>query len=63
LLTPLVNWLEGFYGVIYHVLIRFGKFKEIICIPEPKNKELFICTTAVYYYAMGIAYAVLGQIE
>ncbi len=24
--TSMVNWLEGFYGVRYHVLIRFGKF-------------------------------------
>jgi tetratricopeptide (TPR) repeat protein len=59
----LVNRLEGLYGTKAHVLIRFGKWQEIIDEPMPENPTLFCVTTANWRYAKGIAYAVLGHID
>jgi tetratricopeptide (TPR) repeat protein len=59
----LVNRLEGLYGTKPHVLIRFGKWQEIIDEPMPENPTLFCVTTANWRYAKGIAYAVLGHID
>lgn len=59
----LVNRLEGLYGTKAHVLIRFGKWQEILDEPLPDNPTLFCVTTATWRYAKGIAYAVLGQID
>ena len=59
----LVNYLEAFYGMKAHVLIRFGKWQEILDEPLPENPELFCVTHAVWQYAKGIAHAVLGNID
>jgi tetratricopeptide (TPR) repeat protein len=45
-----------------HVLIRFGKWQEIIETPLPEDRELFAFTTALIHYAKGVAYAASGQI-
>ncbi len=58
----LVNYLEAFYGMKAHVLIRFGKWQEILDEPLPEDPELFCVTYATWQYAKGIAHAVLGNI-
>ena len=58
----LVNYLEAFYGMKAHVLIRFGKWQEILDEPLPDDPKLFCVTYAVWQYAKGIAHAVLGNI-
>ena len=59
----LVNYLEAFYGMKAHVLIRFGKWQEILDEPLPEDQEMFCVTYAVWQYAKGIAHAVLGNID
>jgi tetratricopeptide (TPR) repeat protein len=59
----LVNRLEGLYGTRAHVLIRFGKWQEILDEPMPENPTLMCVTTARWRYAKGIAYAVLGEVD
>jgi len=46
-----------------HVLIRFGKWQEILDTPLPEDRDLFCVTTAMLHYARGIAHAVLGDTE
>lgn len=60
---PMADWLEGFVGMKQHVLIRFGKWKEIIEQVLPENQELFRATTAMMRYARAVSYANLGDIE
>jgi tetratricopeptide (TPR) repeat protein len=55
--------LEAFYSMKAHVFVRFGKWQAIIAEPLPDDPKLFCVTTAVWQYAKGIAYAVLGDIE
>tara|TARA_Y100000588_G_scaffold391532_1_gene500441 strand:+ start:915 stop:2594 length:1680 start_codon:yes stop_codon:yes gene_type:complete len=59
----LVNYLEAFYGMKAHVLIRFGIWQEILDEPLPEDQEMFCVTYAVWQYAKGIAHAVLGNID
>lgn len=60
---PMADWLEGFMPVKMHVLIRFGKWQEIIDTPLPENRELYCVTTAIIHYAKGVALAATGQLN
>ena len=60
---PMADWNEAYLTVKHHVLIRFGKWQEIIDLPLPSDPVLYSMTTAVTYYAKGVAYAATGRIE
>ncbi|MYJ29466.1 MAG: tetratricopeptide repeat protein, partial [Acidimicrobiaceae bacterium] len=60
--TPLADWLEGFVPVNQHVLIRFGKWQEILDQPLPEDPELYCVTTAMMRYARAVAYASTGRV-
>jgi tetratricopeptide (TPR) repeat protein len=59
---PMADWLEGYVPMKAHVLVRFGKWQEIVDEPLPDDPNLYQATTAVWHYAKGIAHAALGQI-
>ena len=59
----LANYLEAFYGMKAHVLIRFGQWRAILDEPLPEDTALYCVTTAFWIYAKGIAHAVLGDVE
>jgi tetratricopeptide (TPR) repeat protein len=58
----MANWLEGYMSMKPHVYIRFGKWHEILQEPLPADQDLFCVTTAILYYARGVAHATLGNI-
>ncbi len=60
---PMADWLEGFVPMRMHVLIRFGKWDEILETPLPDDPDLYCVTTAMTRYARGVAYAATGRIE
>ena len=55
--APLADWLEGFVPVKQHVLIRFGRWQEILDQPFPDDADLYCVTTAMMHYARAVAYA------
>lgn len=59
---PMADWLEGFHSTRLHVLIRFGRWQEIIDTPLPADENLYCVTTAVMRYARGVAYAATGRV-
>jgi len=59
----LVRCLEAFYGMKVHVLIRFGRWNEIIDMSLPDEPDLFVSTTALCHYGKGVAYAATGDVE
>ena len=59
---PMADWLEGFVPMRLHVLIRFGRWSEIIATPLPGDQDLYCVTTAMTHYAKGVAYAAAGQV-
>jgi len=60
-IPQLARTLEAHYAMKSHVLVRFGKWKEIIEEPLPEDAQLYCVTTAMMRYARGVAYAALGQ--
>ena len=60
---PLINWLEPFKSVRAHVLVRFGKWDEILSLPFPEDREFYCFTTAIVHYARGIAFALTDRIK
>ncbi|KAL4954512.1 hypothetical protein BDW69DRAFT_194014 [Aspergillus filifer] len=66
LLTNLADFVEVYMSVRPHVMIRFGMWEEIIddeTLPIPEDKQLYCMTTAMTYYAKGVAHAAIGNIE
>ncbi len=59
---PMADYFESYFAVPEHVLIRFGKWKEIINLPMPDDPVVFCNLTATRHYAKGVAYAALGQV-
>ncbi len=55
------QFAESYLGTPYHVLVRFGRWNEILSEPEPAP-ELF-ATRADWRYARGIALAALGRVD
>ena len=60
---PMADWLEAFVPTEPHVLIRFGKWNEIIALPFPEDRELYSFTTATLRYARAVAYAASGDVK
>ena len=58
---PMADWLEGFVGMKFHVLVRFGKWRTIFDEPLPDDSELYSVTTAMLQYAKGVAHAASAQ--
>jgi len=59
---PMADFLEGYLSMKQHVLVRFGKWREIIAQELPKDPALYCTTTAMMLYAKGVAHSVLGEI-
>ncbi|AKK30609.1 tetratricopeptide repeat protein [Mycobacterium sp. EPa45] len=59
---PMADWLEAFVPLRVHVLIRFGRWDELIAEPLPSDPELYCTTTATIHYGRGVAHAAKGQL-
>lgn len=60
---PMADWLEAFLAMRVHVLIRFGRWKDILALKMPEDQDLYCVTTALTHYAKGMAFAALGQVD
>ncbi|WP_040816657.1 tetratricopeptide repeat protein [Nocardia concava] len=60
---PMADWLESFVGMRVHVLIRFGRWADIIALELPKDPDLYCVTTALLHYGKGVAYSATGRID
>ena len=60
---PMADWLEGFLAMRVHVLIRFGRWPDILALPLPDDRDLYCVTTAMTHYARGVALAATGHVE
>jgi len=59
---PMADWLEGFLSVRAHVLIRFGRWDDILDLNLPDDPNLYCVTTASIHYAKGVAWAASGHV-
>lgn len=58
---PMADWLEGFLAMRVHVLIRFGRWDDILALPLPDDQDLYCVTTALLHYARGVALSATGD--
>ncbi|MGW8747771.1 hypothetical protein [Streptomyces sp. WAC 04229] len=59
---PMADWLEGFLAMRVHVLIRFGRWADILDLPMPADPGLYCVTTAMLHYARGVALSATGRV-
>ena len=57
---PMADYLEAFVPMRMHVLIRFGRWEDILALSLPSDPALYCTTTAMTHYAQGVAYAATG---
>ena len=60
---PMADFMESYISMKQHVLIRFGKWREIITQEPPEDQDLYCVTTAMMRYAKSVAHSALGEIE
>ncbi|GAA2253833.1 hypothetical protein [Streptomyces indiaensis] len=60
---PMADWLEAFLAMRVHVLIRFGRWTEILELPAPADPELYATTVAMRHYARGVALSATGEVD
>lgn len=59
---PMADWLEAFVPLRVHVLVRFGRWDELIATALPEDQRLYCTTTATIHYGRGVAHAAKGQL-
>jgi tetratricopeptide (TPR) repeat protein len=60
---PFADYFESYMAIWVHVLIRFGRWKQIIEEPLSEDVGLYANLTATLHYAKGVAHAALGSVE
>ena len=60
---PFAMFFESYFALRVHVMIRFGKWRELIAEPPPEDAALWANLTATLHYAKGVAHAALGEVE
>ena len=59
----LTIYLESYAALDVHILVRFGRWKEILQLPPPRHPKLMLYRSASLRYARALAFANLGNIE
>jgi tetratricopeptide (TPR) repeat protein len=62
-LPQLAATMEGYFSMRMHVLVRFGRWQDIVDAPLPPDPELYCVSLAMHHYAKGVAEAALGNFE
>jgi tetratricopeptide (TPR) repeat protein len=59
---PMADFIEGYIPMKQHVLIRFGKWQDIVAQDLPEDQDLYCSTTAMMLYAKSVAYSAMGNV-
>ncbi len=59
---PMADFIEGYLPMKQHVLIRFGRWQEIIEQELPEDRDLYCTTAAMMLYAKSVAHSAIGQV-
>ncbi|MEZ5863371.1 MAG: hypothetical protein R3D25_04605 [Geminicoccaceae bacterium] len=60
---PFADFFESYLAIWVHVLIRFGRWRQIIEEQLPEDQGLYANLTATLHYAKGVAHAALGEVD
>lgn len=61
--TDLVDYLESYSALEIHVLVRFGRWQEILQVAPPKDAKLMLFRAATLKYARALAFAMTDNIQ
>ena len=59
---PMADFLESYLAIKQHVLVRFGRWREIIAQDLPADRDLYCSNVAMMHYAKAVAHSALGHI-
>jgi tetratricopeptide (TPR) repeat protein len=59
---PMADFFESYVSIRQHVLVRFGKWREIIAQDLPADRDVYCNTKAMMHHAKGVAHAALGDV-
>jgi tetratricopeptide (TPR) repeat protein len=59
---PMADFLEGYLTMKQHVLVRFGKWHDIIAQGLPGDRDLYCSNVAMIHYAKAVAHSALGNV-
>lgn len=60
---PMADYFESYLAMEPHILMRFGRWEDLIAMEPPEDQELYATLTANTHYARAVAFAALGQID
>ncbi|GMK54785.1 hypothetical protein CspeluHIS016_0113710 [Cutaneotrichosporon spelunceum] len=60
---PIADWLEGFLTFRAHVLVRFGRWADILDLSFPTDRGFYSVTTTTLHYARALAFALTDRPE
>lgn len=60
---PMVDFFESYLAMEPHVLIRFGRWQEILAMPQPDDPDTYATMNATLLYAKALAHAALGKVQ
>src|ERR1700738_3110885 len=58
----MADFFESYVSIRQHVLVRFGKWHQIIAQDLPADRDLYCNTVAMIHYAKGVAHAALSDV-
>ena len=59
---PMADYFEAYLAMEPHVLVRFGRWHDLIAMEPPEDRELYATLTANVHYARAVAFAALGRV-
>jgi tetratricopeptide (TPR) repeat protein len=60
MLKQQVNFLDAFVPTVYHVMVRFGRWDDILA--EPEAADYLPMTRSIRHYARALAFAATGRV-
>jgi tetratricopeptide (TPR) repeat protein len=60
-LPSLTSYLESYAALEVHIMVRFGRWNELLNLEVPKDKNLMLYRTASILYGRSLAFAMIGK--
>ncbi|WP_238367043.1 hypothetical protein [Mesobacterium pallidum] len=59
---PMADYFEAYLSMAPHILVRFGKWDQIVAMGYPEERALYCTLTAMIDYAKTVALSALGRV-
>lgn len=59
---PMADYFESYMAMEPHIMIRFGRWDDLVAMSPPDDPDLYRTLTATTHYARAVAFAALGRV-